>query len=79
MSTVQMSPAPCHKPLLRPTLKASLSAAAMLLLVVPLLTSEADARKGEKSEEFSGPSEQYMQLFGDMAFLDLRDPILRSP
>src|SRR5438874_1653112 len=46
MSTVQMSPAPCHKPLLRPTLKASLSAAAMLLLVVPLLTSEADARFG---------------------------------
>jgi len=46
---------------------------------VAYFTSEADARKGEKSEEFSGPSEQYMQLFGDMAFLDLRDPILRSP
>jgi hypothetical protein len=46
---------------------------------VAYFTSEADARKGEKSEAFSGPSEQYMQLFNDMSFLDLRDPILTSP
>jgi len=46
---------------------------------VSYFTSEADARKGEKSEEFSGPSEQYMQLFTDVSFLDLRDPILTSP
>jgi hypothetical protein len=45
---------------------------------VAYFTSEADARKGEKSEEFSGPSEQYLALFGDMAFLDLPDPILTS-
>jgi hypothetical protein len=42
-------------------------------------TSEEDARKGEQSEAFSGPSEQYMQLFDDMSFLDLRNPILTSP
>jgi hypothetical protein len=46
---------------------------------VAYFTSEADARKGEKSEEFSGPSDQYMALFGDMDFLDIRDPILTSP
>ena len=46
---------------------------------VAYFTSEADARRGEQSEEFSGPSEQYLALFGDMAFTDLRDPILTSP
>jgi hypothetical protein len=46
---------------------------------VAYFTNEADARKGEKSEAFSGPSDQYMQLFNDMSFLDLRDPILTSP
>jgi len=46
---------------------------------VAYFTNEEDARKGEKSEQFAGPSEQYMQLFGDMTFLDLRDPILTSP
>jgi hypothetical protein len=46
---------------------------------VAYFTSEADARKGEKSEAFSGPSDQYMELFGEMTFLDLRDPILVSP
>jgi hypothetical protein len=46
---------------------------------VAYFTSEDDARKGEKSEEFSGPSEQYQALFGEMKFLDLRDPILTSP
>ncbi len=46
---------------------------------VAYFTNEGDARKGEKSEQFSEQSEQYMALFGDMAFLDLRDPILTSP
>jgi hypothetical protein len=46
---------------------------------VAYFTSEADARKGEKSEEFAGPGEQYAQLFGDMTFLDIREPILTSP
>ena len=46
---------------------------------VAYFTNEADARKGEKSESFSGPSEQYLALFGDMNFTDLRDPILTSP
>jgi len=46
---------------------------------VAYFTSENDARKGEQSEEFAGPSEQYLALFGDMAFTDLRDPILTSP
>jgi hypothetical protein len=46
---------------------------------VAYFTSESDARKGEKSEEFSGPSDQYMSMFRDMTFTDLRDPILTSP
>ena len=46
---------------------------------VAYFTSEADARKGEKSEEFSGPSDQYMAMFTDMTFVDLHDPILTSP
>ena len=39
-------------------------------------TSEADARKGESSAEFTGPQEEYMALYGDMTFTDLRDPLL---
>ena len=39
-------------------------------------TSEADARKGESSAEFSGPQEEYMALYGVMTFTDLRDPLL---
>jgi hypothetical protein len=39
-------------------------------------TSEADARKGESSAEFAGPQEEYMALYSDMAFTDLRDPLL---
>ena len=46
---------------------------------VAYFTNENDARKGEKSEEFAGPSDQYLALFGDMNFTDLRDPILTSP
>ena len=39
-------------------------------------TSETDARKGESSDEFAGPQEEYMALYGEMSFIDLRDPIL---
>jgi hypothetical protein len=39
-------------------------------------TSEADARTGESSADFAGPQEEYMALYGDMTFTDLRDPIL---
>ena len=39
-------------------------------------TSEADARKGESSAEFSGPQQAYMEQFGDLTFVDLRDPLL---
>jgi hypothetical protein len=42
-------------------------------------TSEADARKGESSAEFSGPEEEFAALFGDMTFIDLRDPFLTGP
>jgi hypothetical protein len=42
-------------------------------------TSEDDARKGEASADFAGPQEEYMALFGDMTFLDLRDPQLTGP
>ena len=45
---------------------------------VAYFTNEEEARKGESSEAFSGPSDQYMSLFNDMTFLDLRDPILTS-
>jgi len=41
-------------------------------------TSEADARKGEASPDFKGPEEEYMALFGEMTFTDLRDPIMTS-
>jgi hypothetical protein len=41
-------------------------------------TSEEDARKGEASADFSGQQE-YMDLFGEMTFIDLRDPILTAP
>jgi hypothetical protein len=39
-------------------------------------TSEEEARKGEQSPDFAGPSEEFMEQFGDMSFLDLRDPLL---
>jgi hypothetical protein len=39
-------------------------------------TSEEDARKGESSAEFSGPQQEYMALYGEMTFIDLRDPLL---
>lgn len=42
-------------------------------------TSEADARKAESSGKFSGPREDFVALFGEMTFVDLRDPILTPP
>ena len=39
-------------------------------------TSEADARAGEASDDFAGPQAEYVALFGDMSFHDLRDPLL---
>jgi hypothetical protein len=38
-------------------------------------TSEADAREGESSAEFEGPGDEFMELFGDMTFTDLKDPM----
>jgi hypothetical protein len=39
-------------------------------------TSEEEARKGESSGDFSGPQEEFAALYGEMDFIDLRDPIL---
>ena len=39
-------------------------------------TSEADARKGEQSEDFAAPQQDYVELFGELTFIDLRDPLL---
>jgi len=39
-------------------------------------TSEADARAGEVSDDFAGPQEEYVSLFGEPTFCDLRDPLL---
>jgi len=45
---------------------------------VAYFTSEDDARKGEKSSDFEGPSEEFAQVFGEMTFTDLKDPLLTS-
>jgi hypothetical protein len=39
-------------------------------------TSEADARKGEASNEFQGQEEEFAAVYGDMTYIDLRDPLL---
>ena len=39
-------------------------------------TSEEEARKGEQSPDFQGPGEEFMEVFGEMTFVDLRDPLL---
>ena len=39
-------------------------------------TSESAARKGEQSVGFAGPQQDYVELFGDITFTDLRDPLL---
>jgi hypothetical protein len=41
-------------------------------------TNEEDARKGESSSDFSG-QQDYMDLFSEMTFIDLRDPLLTAP
>ena len=42
-------------------------------------TDEAAARSGESSDEFAGPQAEYASLFGDLSFVDLRDPQLVGP
>lgn len=42
-------------------------------------TSEQAARQGESSADFEQPHEDFDALFGEMTFLDLRDPILTGP
>jgi hypothetical protein len=42
-------------------------------------TNELDARTGESASEFSGPQQEYMDLYGEMTFIDIRNPILMSP
>jgi hypothetical protein len=42
-------------------------------------TSEEDARKGESSTEFSGPEQEFANLYGEMTFIDIRDPIFAGP
>jgi hypothetical protein len=37
-------------------------------------TNEDDARKGEASSDFTGPQEEYTELFGDITFIDLPKP-----
>lgn len=39
-------------------------------------TSESDARTGETSAEFSVANAEFMELFGQPTFTDLRDPLL---
>ena len=41
---------------------------------VAYFTSEADARKGESSEDFGAPQEEFMSLYEDMTYLDLPSP-----
>jgi hypothetical protein len=43
---------------------------------VAYFTSEADARKNEASAEFTQPEGDFAAAFGEMTFIDLRDPIL---
>jgi len=43
---------------------------------VMYFTSEADARKGEGSTEFSEHAVAYGELFGETTFTDLRDPLI---
>jgi hypothetical protein len=41
-------------------------------------TSEEDARRGESSTDFSGPEQEFAKLYGEMTYIDLRDPLLTS-
>ena len=42
-------------------------------------SSEEAARQGESSADFEGPQQEYMDLYKDMTFTDIRDPILTPP
>lgn len=46
---------------------------------VAYFTSEEAARKAESSTEFAGPQQEYMELFGDTTFIDIREPLLTAP
>jgi hypothetical protein len=46
---------------------------------IAYFTNEAEARKGESSDQFAGPEQAFEKLFGEMSFVDVRDPILLSP
>ena len=39
-------------------------------------TSEAEAREGERSPDFDVEQEDYAEVFGEVTFLDLREPLL---
>ena len=39
-------------------------------------TSEAEARRGEQSADFTAPQQEYMELFGEPTFIDLREPLI---
>jgi hypothetical protein len=43
---------------------------------VAYFTNEDEARAGEASDDFQGPSEDYNALFEDVTFTDLRHPLL---
>jgi hypothetical protein len=45
---------------------------------VAYFTSEEEARKGEKSADFEGPGEEFLALYGEMTFIDLKHPMLTS-
>jgi hypothetical protein len=45
---------------------------------VAYFTSETDARKGESNPDFNISAEQLTAAWGDMTFLDLRNPLLTS-
>jgi hypothetical protein len=45
---------------------------------VAYFTSEEEARKGETSADFEGPSEEFEAVFGEMTFIDLKDPLFTS-
>ena len=42
-------------------------------------TGEEDARKGEASADFEGPQQAYMDLYHDMTFTDIREPMFTPP
>lgn len=42
-------------------------------------TSEDEARSGESSSEFEGPEQDFGEVFTDVTYTDLRQPILVSP